>query len=412
MNVLLLAPHPFYQDRGTPIAVNLVLRVLSERGTRIDMVTFHEGSDVVHDHVRIHRIPTIPFVNGLRPGFSWKKLVCDAVMVLKTLALASKNRYHVVHAVEEAVYIALFLKWILRIPYVYDMDSSMAQQMEEKYPFLVVIRRVLYAFERLAVRNADAILPVCEALTASIAQYQPKKVCQLHDVPLLAEGTHAPRVDLRKDLGIDGTVIMYVGNLEAYQGIDLLLESFALLMKKAKDVDLVIIGGEAADIEKYRKRAGELGIHSRLHFLGPKPIQDLSGLLSQADILVSPRIKGNNTPMKLYSYLHSGKAVVATALPTHTQVLNSRVAMLADPRAEDFSMAVLQLVEDESLRVMIGKAGRNLIEEKYMFSSFCEKLNGLYDWLEQETGAIKSDVPPSAPLNDKSAGGDGESAFR
>jgi hypothetical protein len=61
---------------------------------------------------------------------------------------------------------------------------------------------------------------------------------------------------------------------------------------------------------------------------------------------------------------------------------------------------------------MIGKAGRNLIEEKYMFSSFCEKLNGLYDWLEQETGAIKSDVPPSAPLNDKSAGGDGESAFR
>ena len=67
MNILLLAPHPFYQDRGTPIAVNLVLKVLSERGDRIDVLTFHEGREVDYPRVRIYRIPAWPFLLNIRP---------------------------------------------------------------------------------------------------------------------------------------------------------------------------------------------------------------------------------------------------------------------------------------------------------------------------------------------------------
>ena len=44
--------------------------------------------------------------------------------------------------------------------------------------------------------------------------------------------------------------------------------------------------------------------------------------LLAADVLVSPRLKGLNTPMKIYSYLDSGSAVLATRLRTHTQVLD------------------------------------------------------------------------------------------
>ena len=48
MQVLVLAPQPFYQDRGTPIAVNMVLQALSERGAHVDLVTYHEGRDIQH----------------------------------------------------------------------------------------------------------------------------------------------------------------------------------------------------------------------------------------------------------------------------------------------------------------------------------------------------------------------------
>jgi len=78
---------------------------------------------------------------------------------------------------------------------------------------------------------------------------------------------------MKTELGIRGLVLMYVGNLEAYQGIDLLLQSFALAIKKRDGVDLVIIGGAAHGIEKYQMRSRQLGVDRKVHFLGPKPVE-------------------------------------------------------------------------------------------------------------------------------------------
>lgn len=44
-----------------------------------------------------------------------------------------------------------------------------------------------------------------------------------------------------------------------------------------------------------------------MHFFGPKPLKKLDHYLADADILVAPRIKGVNTPMKIFPYMHSGK---------------------------------------------------------------------------------------------------------
>lgn len=185
MNVLLLAPHPFYQQRGTPIAVDLVLKVLSERGEQVDIIAYHEGKEVKYDSVTVHRIFDIPFVHNIRPGFSWKKVICDIFMFLKATRLVLRNRYDLIHAVEESVFIALALKWFFGVPYVYDMDSSLAQQMIEKYPFLAPFTYFLKFFEQLAIKNAEVVVPVCDALANSIEQYHPKKVVVLRDVSLL-----------------------------------------------------------------------------------------------------------------------------------------------------------------------------------------------------------------------------------
>jgi len=190
---------------------------------------------------------------------------------------------------------------------------------------------------------------------------------------------------MKAELRYNGLVAMYVGNLEEYQGIDLLLESFKLVLDKTDDASLVIIGGQPSDIQKNEKKSLRLGIQEKIHFLGPKPVEHLARYLSQADILVSPRVKGNNTPMKLYSYLHSGKPILATDLPTHTQVLDNSIAVLTKASPEAFSEGMLLLIEDEALRSRLGKAGKKLVEEKYSYSVFRQKLNGLLNWLEKET---------------------------
>ena len=81
MKILLLAPQPFFQARGTPIAVRLVLEFLSSRGHRVDALTYHEGSDVDIPNCRVVRIPRLPGIRDIRPGFSLKKILCDLVML-------------------------------------------------------------------------------------------------------------------------------------------------------------------------------------------------------------------------------------------------------------------------------------------------------------------------------------------
>ena len=196
-----------------------------------------------------------------------------------------------------------------------------------------------------------------------------------------------PPEDLRAQFKVEGVLLMYVGNLERYQGIDLLIESFARVLPAAPTAHLVAIGGNNADIHKYQAQTHQHQISTNVHFIGSRPIAQLKQYLDQADIVVSPRIQGNNTPMKIYSYLDSGKALLATNLTTHTQVLDSRIAHLANPNVDAFAAGMLYLIDQPELRVSLGKAAQDYIAKAHTYEAFSAKLNALYDWIGGELRA-------------------------
>jgi hypothetical protein len=184
MRILVLAPQPFYSERGTPIAVRLVIESLLKRGHQVDVLTYAEGKDIRIKGLTIHRIYQPKFAHGVGLGFSWKKVLCDIFMAVSALNMTFSRKYDYIHAVEESVFIALLLKLILRISYVYDMDSSIPQQLYEKYPWFQPCLPVACFFEKIAVRNSIMTLPVCESLASSIRKYQPRKVFVLTDIAL------------------------------------------------------------------------------------------------------------------------------------------------------------------------------------------------------------------------------------
>jgi len=157
-------------------------------------------------------------------------------------------------------------------------------------------------------------------------------------------------------------------------------------LKVIEGIDLVIIGGEERDIKAYKGKSHNLGIASRIHFLGKRPLQVLDGYLKSADILVSPRIKGKNTPMKLYSYLWSEKPVLVTNVESHTQIVNKEVTFIADPEPEAFAKGMITLLENESLRLKLGTEGKRWVEARFSFEGFRKKLNSLLDELAGATG--------------------------
>jgi len=168
-----------------------------------------------------------------------------------------------------------------------------------------------------------------------------------------------------------------------------LIESFVIVAKKSDGIDLVIIGGIPEDIEHYKQKSKSLEIINRVHFLGPKPFDKIDEYMAEADILVAPRIRGINTPMKVFPYLHSGKPVLLTDLYTHNQLLTNNEAYLAPADPIGFAEGILKLAEDENLRNTLGKNGKLFVEKNHVFESHSRRLNDAYDWIETQ---LKSDL--------------------
>jgi glycosyltransferase involved in cell wall biosynthesis len=386
MHILLLAPHPFYQERGTPIAVDLLLHALAKRGDRVDVLTYHEGEDRDYGpSVKLHRIRAPRFIRRIRPGFSLGKLFCDVIMSPHAMRLARAQRYDCIHAVEESVFIA---RWISRrtgTPYVFDMDSSMPRQIVDKLPFLAPLLPPMRAMERRAIRGAAAVVPMCDALADEARQAGATFVEVLRDISLVPAGVQFdPDLGFRKATRMTGPAALYIGNLEPYQGIGLLLESTARVAAAGRELNVVIVGGRDDDIQRYRLQSAALGIADRIHFLGPRPIAHMAHLFHDADMLVSPRTQGQNTPMKIYSYLDAGCPLLATRLPTHTQVLDDEVAMLAEPTPDAMALAMTCLLDDKPQAERLAGNARRLAQARYSRSAFENAVNQIYDHLSRK----------------------------
>ncbi len=380
-SLLVLAPQPFFQDRGTPIAVRLLVEELARIGYLVDLLVFHEGDEVEIPGVTLHRIKAPPGCHNIPPSLSLKKIICDLVMLVKAVSMVRKKPYLLIHAVEEAAFIALLFKKFFKIDYVYDMDSSMAMQIVEKYKLLTFLLPVLQFFERMVIKNSVGVAAVCKDLEDIVVAASPDKiVVRLEDITLLGKNNDVEDGGelLCQRYSIDEPIMLYVGNLERYQGIDLLLASFAKVCEQGCAGCLVIIGGSKVHIEQYQEKAKCLGIADRTVFCGPRPVKMLGHFLSQADILLSPRIKGNNTPMKLYSYLDSGKPVIATKVASHTQILTDEISLLVETESTSMAAGMVKLLNDPQMRSYLGKRGHQFVQDNHSLPVFRKKLSHFY----------------------------------
>lgn len=373
----------------------LVLRVLSERpGSHIDVITYDEGTDIDLPQVTVHRIRQPRVTRGTAPGFSLKKVINDTLLFRKAWSFLRRGDYDLIHAGEESVYMALLFKRWFGVPYVYDMDSSIAQQMVESRPYLRPSFPLFDRLETLAVRSSTACLPVCNALAELCERKGAKRIETLHDISQLEDPGRERTGWLSRDLGLPpgGLIVLYSGNLESYQGVDLLVGGFALASKADERLHLVVVGGTSRDIRRYERLAERLGASDRAHFIGPRPFDQLDRILAEADIVACPRSRGINTPMKIFPYLHSGTALLATRLHTHTQLLTDEHAYLAEPSPEGMARGLLELAGSEALRRRLGAAGRRLVEANHTFAAHRERVLRVYDWLQREVGVQPSET--------------------
>jgi glycosyltransferase involved in cell wall biosynthesis len=400
LRILMLAPEPFFEPRGTPFSEYHRIKALGELGHRVDLVTYPIGRDVALPGLTIYRSLRPPFVSKVRIGPSLTKLVLDALMLVTILRRVLGPRYDAIHSHEEMGVVGVWLAKILRIPHLYDMHSSLPQQLSNfKYSKSGALRGAFNWAENQMVFGSDVVITICQELQDTVARMGVGGKALLIENVMGGDVEEPPSMtpdQIRQTWGIapDATLILYTGTFEAYQGLELLVKSAGLLAHTHPQARVLVVGGEPAQVEAVRQEAARLGADRIVVFTGQQPAREIPAFVAACDILVSPRIRGTNTPLKIYSYLRSGKPIVATDLLTHTQVLSTENSRLPAANPEAFAAAVAGLIDDPAEGQRLAAAAAALAAERYSRESYVRRTAEAYRRLMDGTTGT-----PTAPAS-------------
>ena len=384
MRILMVAPQPFFEPRGTPFSVLHRIRALLRLGHTVDLVTYPLGESPELPGLAIHRSAALPGVREISIGPSLSKLLLDFPLVLRTYPLARSREFDLLHTHEEA---GPLCGWIARacgMRHLYDMHSSLPQQFANFGRFNW--KPIVATFERLekhTLAGADGVIAICAELRDHVlacGYAGPVALienCLDFDPPPLKQ---ADLIELRSRLDLDsGPVVVYTGTLEPYQGMDLLLDAVRWVTREISNVRFVIVGGTQEQVNDLARAVHEREVEQYVRLIPSVPPLEVFSYHRLADALVTTRIKGTNTPLKVYQYLRAGKPIVATAVRSHTQVLNSDIAELVTPTPEGVAGGILRVLREPKRADALSAAATRLVQTRYSEQTYLDNLQDLID---------------------------------
>ena len=399
LRILMVAPQPFFRARGTPFSILHRIRALLESGHQVDLVTYPFGEDIALPGLRILRSSRTPFIDDVKIGPSIAKLILDIPLYFETKRALSKQKYDVLHSHEEAAFFSVHLARKYKIKHVYDMHSSLPQQLRNfrAYDFFL-IRAVFTWLERRVLTNCSGVITICPEL-AQIAAKEcgsiPHEMIEntADDSKVFGESKEDPRTEL----GLNNKqIILYTGTFESYQGLDILFGAFARLHAAKPHSHLLMVGGQPNQIDYYAEMVRSIGIANHVTFAGSVHPSRIKAFLKAADVIVSPRSSGTNTPLKIYGYMRALRPLVATDLPTHTQTLDSEVALLVHPTEEGLAKGIQRILEDPLLAQRLANSAAERSEELFSDAAYVSKVSGFYERVFARETAYGPQTPIAA----------------
>jgi glycosyltransferase involved in cell wall biosynthesis/SAM-dependent methyltransferase len=397
--VLLVAPQPFFTIAGTPLNIANMCKVLTEAGYEIHLATLPLGRDLAMPGLIYHRVARVPGLGEVPVGFSFAKLVYDLLLAARTFRLLREQRFAAVHAIEEAALFAAPIARWFRTPMVVDLDSDICSQLQGNGSRIVRALGVLaHPLRRLALRRSTCAITVADELTRLVRVESPRTpVFEIKDVPgdeLMRRPDPEAVERLRRELDLPAErLVVYTGNFDRRQGVETLIEAMPLVSARFPNSVLLLVGGEPQQIERLSQLAARHGVYGAVRLIGKRPVEQMPEFMAMASVLASPRLEPHVTPLKIYAYMASGRAIVATDLPTHTGVLDLNSAILTPPGAEGMAEGIARAFNEPARSARLGLRARQLVEREHTFQAFKGKLADVYAYLEAQGRATLENAP-------------------
>ncbi|MDA8132794.1 MAG: glycosyltransferase family 4 protein [Elusimicrobia bacterium] len=323
MKILTIAPNPFFVDRGFSIRVYNQVKGLTKLGHSVLVTAYGAGRAI--DCAEIVRAPDLPGYDGEALGAKLSRLYLDVLLFFVSLRTAWKFRPDVIHGhLHEGALIGILIGWLQRKPVLLDAQGGLAAELRDRGTvtnglLLSLVRGV----ERFICRNSRFIVyssPATGSALASEFGVPAAKMAQLDDV-VDVSGFEAAGPLPRSEFGFSASdrVLVYVGTLHKYYGVDCLLEAAAAVKERLPAARFLICGGP--EPEKYRGLAESLGVGDVVRFAGRTPYAEMPRYLALADAAVAPKLSGSEGNQKILAYMAFGLPVVCFDTAANRQML-------------------------------------------------------------------------------------------
>jgi glycosyltransferase involved in cell wall biosynthesis len=242
--------------------------------------------------------------------------------------------------------------------------------------------RLLRKAETWTDHQAEAIITSTSAAVRELVEEYGVPSSRVHavtdgvDVTQFQPGLNS--LDARALYGVQaGTpLLVYTGLLNAYQGVDLLLEALGQLKQAGRVFHALIVG--YPNVDAYRAKAESLGLKENVTLPGRLPFEKLPVLLANADIAVSAKLPGSEGNVKLYTYMASGLPTVAFDTPMNREIMGEAGVLVPRVEAGALADSLAALLDQPSRWSDLGRRARERMVREFSWQSVGRRIEGVY----------------------------------
>jgi glycosyltransferase involved in cell wall biosynthesis len=356
MKILVVAPTPFFSDRGTHIRILEEALALEKLGHQITIATYHIGKEIsaeIETKIDVRRIRRLLFwYKKLEAGPDWQKIILDLMLIKKVLFLARTQKPDIIHGhLHEGVLIGFIVQQILfwrKIRLVADFHGSLTGEMVSHGYLKKGLKWFFRIIERFINGLGDwALVSSWENLEAIKAARKNKEQAEV-----ILDGTNLnsfelkqEKAELRRELEIpvDKFVVVYSGGLVPNKGIDYFFQAIALTVKQNPNL-FFLIGGFPAHYAMQFVRQNKLEKFVRV--VSPLNYFDMPAFNCVADVAIDPKNSDTNQASgKMLNYMAAGLPVVCFDKANNRNYLDDG-GYFCLPSAEGIAQGILYFAEN------------------------------------------------------------------
>lgn len=376
----MIAACPFPYPRGTPIRIFRMAEALARRGHEVHVVTYHLGEALQRTPFHLHRIKNVKTYRKHSPGPTYQKLlVLDSLLMMKLYQVLKNYEIDLIHAhhYEGLIVASLARRWNKQ-PLIYDAHTLLKSEL----PFYRIglsqrFKRTLgLYFDSWLPKRANHIISVTSGIRDKLITLSGIPSEHISVIPNGVEHTHfqtRPETKLAEKRKIK--TLIYTGNLASFQGVDLMLKAFKMVIDHRQNVRLLLISN--ADFTPYEDLADQLDIRNRMDIKNID-FSTLPTYLADADIALNPRTDCDGIPQKLLNYMAAGKPVVSFEGSAKSLEHGKTGWVVENLNIQAFARGVIHLLDNHQLAQNLGTKAAKLVASDYSWEKTAEKVEGVY----------------------------------